>query len=726
MHDDETRIVPAGKILPKTQPKTSAAYDGSFDEAELVVLHTRTGQYPFPLASAGLDGDVFKLWFAWMIHQQRRFTPEALPWVPVGRAGPLLVLGHCHPDRGEAPPLPDGVFQPVLLTPPAYQQQLRALTQLAGEAMAQGYRANDHTMPDAAFGRMKKWASVGEALEFAVQHLVWERSERSVAVRLTEREQISLEELPAGLRSAVWFLLGRGPVVDVTSLKPSGELATLVPPDLKKRVTPIYQVGKLAFLATSETDRSQIEDKMHAAMHDEGWQIRFVMHDAPAAGVGGDDEQGGDGGKVFVGGVAPSEDKAVVTITLDTRVLERIDLRSTKNEPKDVFLALINMAIREGASDLHIEPGIVQARVRLRKDGVLYEVLGMTDAFCRSVVASGKSQMGMPSEMFNVLDAECSVRRGDAVVNLRVSAIPIRKGYQDLVLRLQHQKSSALRLDNLDQPPLTMRLLRHAISRPQGLILVCGPTGSGKTTTLHACLAQLNVPANKILTLEQPIEYQVEGLMQAAVDERRGVTFEKLEEAFLRQDPDIVLLGEIRNEQTADIAVQLALTGHIVFATMHTLSSAKAIMRITELKVKATVLAEALLLVQSQRLARRLCPKCREPRVLTESEKEMITFHKVEITEGFHFVPGKNCGACKGTGYAGRIAVMDVLPSTKKVRAAILRGADSEEIEAIAAEKKFPTLVQEALRHALAGNITLEEALLNEDPWDILETEDFA
>ncbi|MEO6993023.1 MAG: ATPase, T2SS/T4P/T4SS family [Lacunisphaera sp.] len=711
-------------VVPRQVPvKIGTDAEGrlSYDEQALAKMYDSSGIYPFGLASSGLDVSTFKLWFAWNQKHRRNFAPETLPWVPVGRAGPVLIMGHCQPEQAEIPLLAEGMYQPVLLTGHAYKQQLRAVSLMYAGAVQNEYSAQE-------FVEGPEWAvspnckTVSDAVKYIVSSMIIETVDMTPIARLAEREKLAFEELPLGLRAAVWKLMGRGPIVDLTCMRGPGEMEALIPEPLRNRVLPVHLSGKHAYFATSETDYGHIEDLMLATLG-EGWQLRYVIFDATrGAQRTGHDENEKD--KIFVGGNKPSDEKAEVTITLDAKVLERFDPRKSGADPKDVFLWLLNSCLKDESSDMHIEPGLSQARVRSRRDGELVELLGMADPFCRTLVASAKSMIGMSSDMFNSQDSQFSVRRGDAVVNVRVSAMPIRKTYQSLVLRFLPRKSRTVQLENLDQPEITLRILKHAITRPQGLILVCGPTGSGKTTTLYAALGMLNTADNKIVTAEDPVEYEVEGIMQAAVDRLRGVTFEKLVETQLRQDPDICLIGEIRNKETAEVAMQLSLTGHLVFATLHTLSSAKAIRRLLDLDVNANVLSESLLLVQSQRLARRLCPKCREPVSMTEGQRKVCARHKIEIDDPTCYVPRiDGCAHCRKKGFFGRIAIMDLLPATNDIKELILQGGNSAAIEQLAEKRKFPNMVQEAIKHALLGNITLDDALVHEDPWEILEKE---
>ena len=696
--------------------------DGRFeyDEQELSLLYDTKGIYPFGLSSSGLDVDVFKLWFVWAKNRERVFAPEALPWVPVGRVGPILILGHCQPDKAEVPILPEGLFQPVLLTAQAYNQQLRALSQLYTGATEKNYLGIEFVEPT-TWPERQKISTVTEAVRYILRSLIYERSELSLLTRFAEKSTLKLEDLPPGYRSAVWFLLRRGPVVDLTCLRSPGDMVKLIPEPLRSRVTPIYHLGKLAVFATSEGENSQIEDMMHASLPGEGWRLRFAIHDT-ARERGSGDSTGEDGAKVFVGGNKPGDEKAEVTLVVEAKTYDKFDPRASKAQATDVFYWLLNYCLKDDISDLHIEPGLVQARARVRRDGNLVEILGMTDPFCRTLVASAKSMIGMRSELYDTQDGHFSVRRGDLIVNVRVSALPIRKAYQGLVLRFLPRRSRTVQLENLDQPTRTVSLIKHAIKQPQGLILTCGPTGSGKTTTLYACLGILNTTDRKIVTAEDPIEYEVEGIMQAGVDKLRGVTFDRLVEAFLRQDPDVCLIGEIRNKETAEIALQLALTGHLVFATLHTLSSSKSIRRLLDLGVNPAVLSEALLLVQSQRLAQRLCPKCRVSVDLTKPELEIFEKHGVPVATRMRYVPNPTgCNHCRESGYSGRIAVMDLLPITNEIKEIIISGGRSTEIDTVAKHRGFPDLVQEALKHVIEGNITLEEALVHQDPWSILE-----
>ncbi len=362
-------------------------------------------------------------------------------------------------------------------------------------------------------------------------------------------------------------------------------------------------------------------------------------------------------------------------------------------------------AVRLGVSDVHIEPYESGLVVRMRVDGLLRETLRMPPHVAPVVVSRIKVMARLDiAERRVPQDGRIGITLGGRLLDVRVSTLPSRAG-ERVVLRLLDKQQAGLKLERTGLSGAAEDILKEALAEPNGIILVTGPTGSGKTTTLYACLSQLNDGSRNILTVEDPVEYAIDGVGQTQVNAKVGMTFATGLRAILRQDPDVVMVGEIRDRETAEIAVQASLTGHLVLSTVHTNDAVGAITRMRDMKVEPFLLASTLRAVVAQRLVRRLCPDCREA-----VPAEMGAAALLGVRTGSIVYRAVGCGACKGTGFAGRIGVFEAVRVDATIRRLINEGAD----EAAIARHAFataPTLSSAALALVQAGETTPEEAI---------------
>lgn len=368
---------------------------------------------------------------------------------------------------------------------------------------------------------------------------------------------------------------------------------------------------------------------------------------------------------------------------------------------------LLDVAVRERASDLHLEPHRGSVLVRLRVDGVLQEVLDLPPAGYAAVTARLKIIAGLDIIERRVpQDGRARIRVAGGVVDVRVSTVPAMHG-EKIVVRIL---PSASRLPDLRGLGLTddqRGLLLEVMSRPQGLILITGPTGSGKTNTLYAALAEGVDSTRNVMTLEDPVEIELPGITQIQIDEKAGLSFARALRACLRQDPDVLLVGEIRDQDTAELAVRAALTGHLVLATLHTLDAAAAITRLADMGVAPYLVTSSLALVVSQRLVRIPCPECAAP-----DPGALDALHQLAVPDtAGAWVRAAGCSACSDTGYRGRTAVLEMLPVTEALRSALLAGAGEERVRAIAEKAGHVSLFDSGLRKAREGRTTLAEVL---------------
>lgn len=369
--------------------------------------------------------------------------------------------------------------------------------------------------------------------------------------------------------------------------------------------------------------------------------------------------------------------------------------------------ALIEQAVREGASDLHIEPEEASFRIRIRVDGQLREVATQAKTLYASVVSRIKVMASLDiSERRLPQDGRIRTTAAGKEFDLRVSTFPTIHG-ENVVLRILDLSSPLRGLSDLGIAPGALALLERMVARPNGIVLVTGPTGSGKTTTLYACINTINTVNRNIATLEDPVEYHVTTVRQTQVDPDIGLTFARGLRALLRQDPDVILVGEIRDSDTAEIAVRSALTGHLVFSTLHTNDAVGAIPRLLDMQIAPYLLASALNGVVAQRLVRRVCEKCRRPVTPPDDLLASLGLPRGKGT----FFEAAGCRACGDTGYKGRIGIYEVFDVSEEIRSLIASHAPMEELARAARRGGMQLLAEDAARKAARGLTSLEEVL---------------
>jgi type IV pilus assembly protein PilB len=371
---------------------------------------------------------------------------------------------------------------------------------------------------------------------------------------------------------------------------------------------------------------------------------------------------------------------------------------------------IINEAIRTGASDVHFEPEEKDYRLRYRIDGVLKERTPPPKKLQNAITSRLKIMSDLDiSEKRRPQDGRFKVRAGKRVVDFRVSALPTVHG-EKVVLRLLDKSNLNLDLKVLGFEPEQLALFEKAIRRPYGQVLVTGPTGSGKSTTLYSALTTINDPEINIITVEDPVEYQIKGINQVQARPGIGLTFAAALRSILRQDPDVVMIGEIRDLETAEIAVKAALTGHLVFSTLHTNDAPSTITRLIDMGVENFLVAASLVLVVAQRLVRKLCPRCKE--LYEPSEMEMLELG-IDPSEkrGVQFAKAVGCSSCNDTGYKGRIAVYEVMGVTEELIGAIMHGKTTRDLQKIAVEQGMLTLRDSGVRKVLGHTTTASEVI---------------
>jgi type IV pilus assembly protein PilB len=374
--------------------------------------------------------------------------------------------------------------------------------------------------------------------------------------------------------------------------------------------------------------------------------------------------------------------------------------------------SILQRAVGEGASDIHVEPRVGELAVRFRVDGVLREVMSVPSKLQSGVVARLKILADLDiAERRLPQDGRFSVRLGNQKVDLRVAILPTVFG-EKVVLRLLDTSNVQVDLGQLGFAPETLASYQEVFGRPYGTILVTGPTGSGKSTTLYATLQEINSPERNIITVEDPVEYRMQGINQIHVNPKVGLTFASGLRSILRADPDVVMIGEIRDQETAKISVEAALTGHLVLATLHTNNAPAAVTRLVDMGVEPFLTASAVDCVIAQRLARRLCERCKRPKEIGEEALSALAFPSGLLDGGgldFHEAVG--CDRCSGTGYRGRIGIYEMMVVTDEVKELVLRRVSTDEIGRAARDAGMVCLREDGLVKAARGITTVEEVL---------------
>jgi type IV pilus assembly protein PilB len=368
------------------------------------------------------------------------------------------------------------------------------------------------------------------------------------------------------------------------------------------------------------------------------------------------------------------------------------------------------MAIKENASDIHLEPFESEFKIRMKADGVLQEMVPPPKHLSFAITTRIKVMANLDiAERRMPQDGRIELSVSGHPVDLRVSVLPTLFG-ESVVMRVLDRGVVSLDLDKLGMDDDILRPFREIIKRPNGIILVTGPTGSGKTTTLYSALSELNEPDDKIITTEDPIEYDIEGIVQVPIDSDIGVTFAAALRAILRQDPDRILVGEIRDVETAEIAIQAALTGHMVFSTLHTNDSPATVTRLRDMGVQPFLITATVEAILAQRLVRRICSECKEE-VIPDAD----TLADLELTSdqvvGKTFFRGRGCDKCSNSGYKGRLGLYELLVMTDEIRDLVVRNASTEEIRDLARKAGMVTLRDSGMVNMFEGHTTADEVI---------------
>jgi type IV pilus assembly protein PilB len=506
------------------------------------------------------------------------------------------------------------------------------------------------------------------------------------------------------------------PSITIANLDVDAETLRLVPAHIAKKyeVLPVKRIGSTLTLAMSDpTNVFALDDIAFMT----NLQILPVV--APQAAI----RRALD--RAYDASMPPASmtdmmseitgDASNVEVVEDEQAGAQVDVFELKESADEApVVKLVNMvlvdAIRKGSSDLHWEPYEKTFRIRFRIDGVLHEMLSPPKRLEPAIISRLKIMSNLDiSERRLPQDGRIKLRYGSREIDFRVSILPTIFG-EKAVLRILDKEALQLDMTKLGFDTWSYEKFGHAIRQPYGMVLITGPTGSGKTTSLYSAISTINSPEHNIMTAEDPVEYNLKGVNQVQVNEGIGRTFAAVLRSFLRQDPDVILVGETRDLETAQISIRAALTGHLVFTTLHTNDCPSTVARLVDMGVQPFLLSSALLLILAQRLGRRICKECKEP--IEGHEDDLVPYGHVSEGRGkVTFYKGKGCQTCNFTGMKGRVAIYEVMPVTEELRTLILRGGTTAEIREMAQSQGMRTLRQAGLAKVLEGTTTIEEIL---------------
>jgi type IV pilus assembly protein PilB len=489
------------------------------------------------------------------------------------------------------------------------------------------------------------------------------------------------------------------PLVDLSATPPDKEAARLIPMSLAERhhVIPVRKNGNRLTVAMADPTNFFAIDDLRMVTQSEIDPVMASEEDIRKA-----IEQSYS--------VSDLVEKSINQLQKDEYVYSA-EIETSEDAPViNIVNSLVSQSIKTGASDIHLEPLENGLRVRFRVDGVLREITSFPKHTQGAIISRVKIISNMDiAEKRVPQDGRIQVQESGRPVDIRVSSLPTIYG-EKIVMRILDQKAIILDVNSLNFTPENLQKYQRMYRNPYGMILITGPTGSGKTTTLYSTLTELNSPTQNIITVEDPVEYRLNGINQVQVNNRAGMTFANALRSILRQDPNIIMVGEIRDRETAEIAIRAALTGHLVLSTLHTNDAAGAVNRLIDMGVEPFLVASSILGSIAQRLVRRICPECRAPYAPESDSPEAVMLAEAgqSKTVVYH---GNGCLRCGNTGYRGRLAVHEVMPMTSRLREMVVRRAATAELAKAAMEEGMQTMQQDALQKVHAGLTSVTEMM---------------
>jgi type IV pilus assembly protein PilB len=502
-------------------------------------------------------------------------------------------------------------------------------------------------------------------------------------------------------------------VVNIGETKLPAELVEMISEPMAQlyRVVPIQFKNGVLTVATCEPQNLSIQDEMRQFL---GHEIRVVvaterdLHKALNRYYAGSSESL----ETIIQDLSADEDLAAAVRSMADGAIELASVEAMADSaPVRKLLNIVLLtAIKEHASDIHFEPFEDEFRIRVKADGVLYELVPPPRHLAFAITTRIKVMANLDiAERRLPQDGRIELAVGGHPVDLRVSVLPTMFG-ESVVMRVLDRSVVSLDLDKVGMSEETVRQFREVMYKPNGIILVTGPTGSGKTTTLYSALCELNTISDKLITTEDPVEYDIDGIIQIPIDPDIGNTFANCLRSILRQDPDRILVGEVRDLETAEIAVQASLTGHMVFSTLHTNDAPGAITRLKDMGIPTFLITATVEAILAQRLVRRICAQCREPAEVSEGTLLELGLTPDEVADK-QFYRGAGCEMCNNTGYKGRVGLFELMVMNNDLREMIMKNASTDELRERSRAYGMVTLREAGLAYAADGTTTLDEVV---------------
>jgi type II secretory ATPase GspE/PulE/Tfp pilus assembly ATPase PilB-like protein len=692
-------------------------------------MRTAHGILPYPTVSREINGDVLATFWKLLELQAKEYRRLSLddlvsipvnqwPCVPVGQVGPLLIMGHCCPPSKNCWGIDIDACPMVWLTPRIYHSFLNHVLRFLSEREVRPrlYREESKTVVE-----LRKQLDEYDKNDRAIPIMKWMLE----ALPMSQEDRTFLQEsidegtltMPGGYTAAIDFIADRSPLVDIREMDISPRLYERIPRNLVDRykVLCCLETEKEFYVAVSRLDDFECEDQLTNRLK---LDKELVRVQARSNDILMRLERFENTGTLMtsVQEDEGAEERALRQFTADITLNEEsarlINPKSTNTSPEELLEWVLYNAIIGKASDIHVEQYREQTRFRTRIDGELTTIYSGPIKVLMPVVAIIKNYCNMTLNTNDAQDGRFSVKFAGRVIDSRVSAIPWRRKFQKITIRILDKGSNVRSLEDMGLPTKQLKVFQTAINTPQGMIVVTGPTGSGKSTTLYAAMMAINKGNVNIQTIEDPIEYEMEGLNQTQVDPNQDLTFNSVLRRILRADPDIVMVGEIRDKETAVTAAEAALTGHLILTTLHSLDAVRAIGRLLAMGVQNYMLADSLILLTAQRLVRRLC-RCRKEDAMTP-EIEDLYREQGFFDAGSDAIPHKSyykvgCAECFNTGYRGRVAVMELAPVNDPMRDVIINGGDSAKLFQLAIANQYEPMLKIGMRKALSGATSVEE-----------------
>jgi type II secretory ATPase GspE/PulE/Tfp pilus assembly ATPase PilB-like protein len=648
-----------------------------------------------------------------LLRKMGRVPHTAEPWLPIAVVGPLLIMAHHNPRSGDFWGVPQAFTVRVVINADQYQKTRRDLIQRFTNNPI-GNSNNFERLELPKFNELK----MGAAFDWMLKNYPYEPSEvtklRKFYDGINEKKDelsiVDFNTVQRNLGIALRYLTSGGKVFVYNAQEAPRQ--NYFPTHLLERhnVYPLYIGKSTVYLLSENEDCYAFEDEW-LSLGSENITIVPVQADLVSireaisrANASFDPSSVAN----VEGEYVEVDDANIVEITAED--MARVNPASPNQSAEELVQWALFTAVRCRASDLHIEKFYNLVRFRARIDGSMKVILTAAEDMLPRFIALIKNYSNMAQTRQECQDGRFSIRIGRRRLDVRVAAVPMRRDFQKLIMRFLDKQDGVKRLSDFNLSQRQLDILSRTMQRDQGLCLVTGPTGSGKTTTLYALLNSVNDVDVNIQTIEDPIEYEIEGINQTQTNPGRGLDFARGLRALLRADPDIILIGESRDSETANAAVNSALTGHLVLTTLHANDSIRAVSRLLSMGVEKYLVSDSLALSQAQRLVRRLCNYCKRPVAATPEIQTIMAKQgaiTAPLTQPIYEKTG--CTECHGTGYSGRVALMELCEITDEIRDFIETGAPQSALRASALKNGFRTLYQEGLVQVIAGHTTMEE-----------------